>query len=136
MKLCNDTITVFNKRFDTANRWNDYVPTIISGVSWFSRMKSSVGDNGLRAANEFIVRIPDNADFGGKTYVDEATYKQETIVSGVFTLAEGDIVVKGAIDYTVDPETIQENHADCFTILSVTDNRRAPNAKHFRVVGA
>ena len=136
MRLCNETITVFNRRFNPETRMEDYVPTVISGVSWFCRIKSGVGEKGLNAANEFIVRIPKNADFGGKTYVDAITYKAQTIVSGVFTLATDDIVIKGTVDGgAVSPATLHENHVDCFTILGVTDNRRAPNAPHFRVVG-
>ena len=137
MKLCTDTITVFNRRINPETRMEDYVPTVISGVSWYSRLRASVGERGLNSADEFIVRIPVDADFGGKTYVDPVSYKAETIVSGVFTLASDDIVVKGiAASGTVSPGTLHESYSECFTVLGVTDNRRAPNAPHFKVVGA
>ena len=137
MKLCNETITVFNQRINPEKGWHEYVGTVVQGVSWFSRLVSSVGEHGLNAANEIIVRIPENADFGGKSYVTPKAYKDETIVSGVFTLANGDIVAKGAItDTGLKPADIKKRCDESFTILSVTDNRRAPNAPHFRVVGS
>lgn len=136
MRLSNETITVFNRRINPTTRMETYVPTIIRGVSWYCHVRSNVGDKGLNAANEYTIRIPVDADFGGKTYVDQTTYKNETMISGLFTLASDDIVVKGEVDGPVTPAMLHENNADCFTILGVTDNRRAPNAKHFRVVGS
>ena len=136
MKLCTDTITVFNRRINTETRMEEYVPTVIKGVSWYGRLRSSVGDKGLNTANEFTVRIPVDADFDGKSYIAPKSYREETIVSGVFTLANDDIVVKGAVEAGANPATIIETCSDCFRILGVTDNRRAPNAPHFKVVGS
>ena len=137
MKLCNEVITVFNHRINPEKGWNEYVGTVIRGVSWYSHMVSSVGEHGLNAADEVTVRIPEDADFGGKSYVTPKAYKDETIVSGVFTLANGDVIAKGAIEDTgLNPKAIKERSDESFTILSVTDNRRAPNAPHFRVVGS
>ena len=136
MKLCTDTITVFNRRVNTETRMEDYVPTVIKGVSWYGHLRTGVGDRGLRTANEFTIRIPVDADFGGKTYVDSKTYREATLISGLFTLSSDDIVLKGEAAIGVNPATLPETNADCFRILGVTDNRRAPNAPHIRVVGS
>lgn len=145
MKLCNETVTVFNKKIDTANGWDVYNPTVIHGVSWYGDVAAAVDNSGLHAANRFTIRIPVDADFGGKTYVDPIAYSNETIVSGVFTLANGDIIVKGEAitdQMTVSqlaaltPGRLKELYPDYCTILGVTDNRRAPNAPHFKVVGS
>ncbi len=137
MRLCNDTITVFNRKIDVENGWDVYIPTVIRNVSWYWHVVSNVGDKGLNAANQCTIRIPIDADFGGKSYVDPRTYKAETIVSGLFTLEDGDKVVKGdAGSTTLTMAQIEEQYHDCITILGVTDNRRAPNAPHFRVVGS
>ena len=136
MKLCNETVTVFNKKLDVDNGWDVYIPTIITGVSWYCEIASNVDSTGLHAANRFTIRIPVDADFGEKEYVDPITYANETIVAGVFTLANGDIIVKAAIsDDTLTPAQLKEAHYEYCTILGVTDNRRAPNAPHFKVVG-
>ena len=137
MKLCNETITVFNKKLNTEKGWNTYIPTVIEGVSWYCQIASAVDNNGLHAANNFTIRIPADANTGGKSYVDPITYNNETIVSGVWTLANGDILVKAAVtDDTLTPAQIHATYSDCCTILGVTDNRRAPNAPHFKVVGS
>lgn len=137
MRLCNDTITVLNKRADLENGWDVFVPTIIRGVSWYGDVAVNVGDTGLNAANKFTIRIPVDADFGGKTYVDPVAYKNEPLIAGLFTLANGDIIVKAEItDSSVKPADIKENYPFSCVILGVTDNRRAPKAPHWRVVGS
>ena len=135
MKLCNDTITVVNKKWDAEAGYDVYYPTVISGVSWYGEIVSNVGDKGLNAANRFTVRIPVDADFDGKTYVDPMEYANTENVADVFTLSNGDRMVKGAISGTITPAGLDDSHYDCMTILGVTDNRRAPNAPHFKVVG-
>ena len=137
MKLTGDTITVFNNRWDTENGYEVYVPTVINGVSWYSTVASNVGDKGLVAANQVIARIPVDADFGGKTYVDAVAYKAAESVDKVFTLANGDIIVKASVAVApLTPAQLKETFYDYCTILGVTDNRRAPNAPHFKVVGS
>ena len=137
MKLCNDTVTVFNKKLNIEKGWDIYIPTVIEGVSWYCEIASAVDDKGLHAANRFTIRIPVDAEFGGKTYVDPIAYANETIISGVWTLSNGDIIVKASIpDGEMTPAQLHENYPNCCTILGVTDNRRAPNAPHWKVVGS
>ena len=59
-------------------------------------------------------------------------------VSALFTLKQGDVIVKGIVpDSIVTPVQATKAYPDTsFTIKGVTDNRRAPNAKHWKVVGA
>ncbi len=178
MRLCNEAITVFNVKFNSETDKDEYYATVITGVSWFCEIVSAV-DQGLKAANKFVIRIPQDADFDGKTYVDPLEYAKKTDVTGFFTLKNGDIVVHGVVteptppapDPTPDPDddtddtnndTELDNGAaetdegeteepatpssyrpadlhknfEAFTILGVTDNRRAPNSPHWKVVGA
>ena len=150
MKLCNDTITVFNARVDPETGANVWTASAITGVSWYATDASTVDTSkgGLVAANKVIVRIPVDAGFGGKTYTDPVGYRAAESVAGLWTLQEGDIIVKGEvptsatttvngtttstpIDWT--PAKLKAAYADCATVLAVTDNRRAPNGKHWRV---
>lgn len=136
MHLCNETVTVFNKKLDADKGWDIYIPTVIRGVSWYSTISSAIDSAGLHAANVFTIRIPVDADFGGKSYIDPIAYADEVITAGVFTLANGDIIVKAEIYDELTPAQLKEQHYEYCTILGVTDNRRAPNAPHFRVVGS
>lgn len=134
MKLCDETITVFNARIE--NHEHMFYPTVIEGVSWYGDVATVVGDKGLNAASRFTVRIPVDADFGGKEYVDSKTYKTAASVDGVFTIANGDIIVKASVAVApMRPAELKDAFADYLTVLGVTDNRRAPNAPHFKVVG-
>ena len=137
MKLCNETVTVFNKKLNSEKGWNSYIPTVIHGVSWYCEIASVVDGSGLHAANHFTIRIPEDADTGNKSYADPITYADEPISSGLWTLANGDILVKAEVtDDTLTPAQIHATSSDCCTVLGVTDNRRAPNAPHFKVVGS
>lgn len=138
MKLCGDTLTLFNARLDKVNDTTVYEKTVISGISWYSTIKTVVGDTGLKSANQFTIRIPIDADFSGKAYSDPASYTGAEDVSGLFTLRQGDVIVKGAVPSSIiTPAQVHKAYPDtAFTIQGVTDNRRAPNAKHWRVVGA
>jgi hypothetical protein len=138
MKLCGDTLTLFNARLDKVNDTTVYEKTVISGISWYSTIKTVVGDTGLKSANQFTIRIPLDADFSGKAYCDPASYTAADDVSGLFTLKQGDVVVKGTVPDTITtPAQIHKAYPEtAFTIQGVIDNRRALNAKHWRVVGA
>lgn len=135
MNLCDDIITVFNAKHNPDTDSDDYNATIITGVSWFCEIVSNV-DSGLKAANKFTVRIPETANFGGKAYAAPLDYAVSEDASGLFTLRNGDIIVRGAVTETNPrPATLHKKY-EAFTVLGVTDNRRARNARHWKVVGA
>lgn len=136
MKLCNDTVTLFNARYDKEDDCTKYVPTVITGVSWYSSEKSSVDSKGLKSANAVTIRIPADAVAGGKAYVGPKSYTSAD--SGAcWTLNEGDLIAHGSVSLTdPTPAAIQRSCEEVMTIMSVTDNRRAPNAPHWRVIGS
>lgn len=138
MKLCDDVLTLFNARLDKSRDTTVYEKTVIHGISWYSSIKTNVSDKGLQSANVFVVRIPIEADFSGKEYCDAKTYTELEDVSRVFTLKQGDVMVKGTVsDSVTTPAQVHKEHPETtFTIHSVVDNRRALNAKHWKVGGA
>lgn len=154
MKLCNDNITVFNARLNARIGGTTWIGTNISGVSWWATDASAVDTSkgGLVAANKATIRIPAEADAGRKSYTDPISYKAADDVTDLWTLQDGDIIVHGAI-----PTETEEQHAtpdgditvyvpieytaaqlkrsyESVVVLGVTDNRRAPQAPHFKVV--
>lgn len=134
MKECHETITVFNARLDDDNGYDIYVPTVISGVSWYCEIASSVDHSGLKAANKFTLRIPVDADFSGKSYVSPADYARSDPES-CFTLNQGDIIVHGEEREALSPAELKEKYGEVVKILGVTDSCRRPNAQHWKVVG-
>ena len=137
MKLCNDVITVFNAHVDQDAGGNVWTPTVVTGASWYLTDASTVdaSKGGLVAANKATIRIPEDAGTGGKTWADPVTYRNAASVTGLWTLQAGDIIVKGDASLMTDPTPakLKKAYADCVAVLGVTDNRRAPNAPHWKV---
>ena len=138
MRLADETITVFNARVDPGTGGEALCPTVIRGAGWYAADAEAVDPKGgLVAAGRIVIRIPEDADAGGKAYADPLDYARARHPEALWTLAGGSIVVRGAVsggDWT--EAGLKRTFADCCTVLSVTDNRRAPNAPHWRVVGA
>lgn len=135
MRHCKETITVFNTQLDPVNDYDVYNGTVIRGVSFFCEVASNVDGSGLKAADKYSIRIPTDADFGDKSYVDPIAY-QTSDPAHTFTLKNGDIIVKGEVTVkNPKPADLQAQYAEMVTILGVTDNRLAPHAPHWKVVG-
>ena len=136
MRLCNDTITVINAAYDEANDKDVYLATVLQDCSWFLRDNAAVERSGLKNASTVVVRIPADNPKSGE-YVDPKTYAGLSDKSGHWTLQAGDVVVKAAVTGSeLSPKSVAAAFSDTVTILSVTDNRRAPNAPHWKVTGA
>lgn len=136
MKECTETITVLNRRLNQATGLDEWQPTVIHGVSWHRRANVSIVQTGLKCADTATVRIPADADTGGRAYLDPAAFKATESPSGAYTLARGDIIVRAELTAALTPAQAQAAYEDCLTIISVTDNTRRPHAPHRKVVGA
>lgn len=137
MKLCNETITLYNAWHDPDADKDYWFGTVIRGVSWYDKYVVAMTGSGLRAAETYTIRIPLDADTEEKSYVDPMSYAEADNHGDTFTLRAGDIIVKGEAETEgMTPTLLNEQHFRCATILGVTDNRRAPNAPHFHIQGA
>lgn len=137
MRETNETITVFNQHYDRSTGKDIWTPTVIQGVSWFEATRAAVTQPGLKAADTATVRIPTDADTGGKAYMPPKAYKAAESVSGAFTLAPGDIIIRAAVTETgLSPARIQAQYDDFITIIGATDNTRRNHAPHWKAVGA
>lgn len=115
MQLCNDTVSLFHKLPD--GHGYTWRKTLLQGVSWYAKDVSSVTNDGLETARQFVVRIPNI-----KGYED------------TWTVHNGDYMVKGDVEYTT---TMAESYApNLMTVTAVVDNRRVPHAPHIKVLGA
>lgn len=137
MKQCNETITVINRRLDSETGLDVWIPTVIRGVSWHSSQIAAVTQSGLKAANTVTVRVPADADTCEKVYAEPAAYKAAADASGLFTFAEGDLIVRAAIPaLTLTPAELHKAYDDCYTVTGATNNTRRPRGAHWKVVGA
>ena len=128
MRRCNDVMTLFNARVDPASGETVYAATVIRGVGWHaSRGMSGDGRGGSAARRRAVVRVPVAADTGGKRYVPPEDYRQAEDVAGLYTLACGDRIAPG--------EAGAPTGGACLALNEITDNRRAPRAPHWRLIG-
>ena len=140
MQQATETITVINRKYNAATGYDEWIPTVITGASWYSKLAASVTQAGLKTADTATVRIPVGADTQGRTYKSPAAYKAAVSVSGAWTLARGDLIVRGTVTaaagQSLTPADITAKHDDAYTIIGVTDNTRRPREPHWKVVGA
>lgn len=134
MKECNEVITVFNTRMDAEGGFDEYYPTIIRNVSVFLQVAAEVTLSGLNAANKVTVRIPVDADFSGKQYVKPVEFATADPATA-FTLKQGDVIVEAEETEHLNPVELKAKYGSVITILGVTDNRKRPRGKHWKVVG-
>ena len=134
MKECNKTITVFNARMDAEDGYDVYYPTVIRNVSIHLQVAAEVTLSGLNAADKVSIRIPIDADFSGKEYVDPVKYATAS-TGAAFTLKRGDVIVEAEETGRLDPVQLKAKYGKVITILGVTNNTSKPRGKHWKVVG-
>ena len=127
MFLADKTITVFNSRFNASTDCDTYVKTVIKGVSWRKEIKTNFDSPGIKAADVYIIRIPETA-ICNKDFVEPESF---TDPATQYTLKPGDIIIKGETVAQTPTEA-----AEKVTISSVIDNRDGRKGKHIKVVGA
>lgn len=127
------TITIYNKRYDPATKQTFWPKTIIRGVSWSGCQKATSGE-GLTSNDGYSVRIPKTAM--PKGYLEKDDYQAMTDITGRWTAQNGDVVIKGEGPEVISGITeITKWHTDCFTIVAVhTDNLSRP-LPHLRLEG-
>ena len=99
---------------------------------------SGVTDGALRAANVFILRVPEGVDAGGKRWAEPADYRAAADAGGLWTLQKGDVIVRGAAAADGQtPAALRERYGpeNVLTVLGVADNRRGTRGRHWRVTG-
>lgn len=136
--ICNAHITIVNRKRD-GGRNEILLPTIIRNVSWHASHDAS-GGNSVSSHDAVRVRIPIDADFGGKTYATRIAFDAMSIedAKNHWTLAERDIVVRGEVtEENISQTILAEQFQDMFLINSYSDNTDlgTDRIKHWRVGG-
>ena len=114
MHHADKVVTIYHKEWDEEMGVDSYRGTVLSGVSFFSRIATAVSTEGLNAACEGILRIP-----------------MEVYPKGL-EIKNGDLVCEGSL--TENPASRAEIDDICsyvFTILGITRNTsgREPHVK-------
>lgn len=92
----------------------------LKGVAWQDRKAVRTEEGGLVSADLTSVFIPGDVEF---TYVQPKIYAKGNTAS--YTVDNGDIVVRGIIDYVIGEENtvakLQATYDDVMTVTSVKD---------------
>lgn len=98
------TVTVYHKAWDPEKAADVYKGTVLKMVSFFSRVHTTVGTDGLTAANEAVLRIP------------------EEVLPKDLILVNGDLVCEGELPVEdMRPGTLA-SLATVFTVVGITRN--------------
>lgn len=94
----NTDITVYNKYYDFASDMDKYQKTVIKGVNWQGKRNGTVSDKGLLLADSTLIFI-DKLD----NYISPKRFSKLSDIDrkNYFTLAPGDKIVKGEIDFEI-----------------------------------
>ena len=136
MMYTNADCTGYNRWLDKEKRRDTWVRTQIQGVFWDSSHAHRHGDKGDISASSVTVCIP--ADACDKPYKPPKEYASDP--SGAYTLAPGDLIIRGLIDEDIGTDTtvaaLLQKYDDAYTILSCEDNRYgSQELQHFCVKG-
>ncbi len=140
----NADITILNKIYDSENRQDVFLPTVIKGVSLY--MKSgSTGDNKFRErTSTYKIRIPIDADMGGSSYADPVAYRGMSREEAAthWTLQEESVIVRGILtDEEMEGEIVltelSKKYGSYITVTDFSDNttRGIQRMKHWRIGG-
>lgn len=116
MHHADKTVTVYRKEWDKEKGADVYRGMVLAGVSFFSRIATSVATEGLTAACEGLLRIP------MAVYPDGLEVKN------------GDLVCEGVLETDeLRPSDLDTRCPYVFTVVGVTRNTSG-KAPHIKVV--
>ena len=135
------TITIYNKFIDPTTQRVSWYRTVVENCFW--KNVNGVYYKGKLEVEvkQIICRIPQN-----ENYVNKREWKELQNKSERFTLANGDIIVLGEVDDTIDEYTAGMHSTDlltkykefdeCLQIDNYTDNvRQGVGMPHYKVIG-
>ena len=144
--LTNADLTIYNKYYDMNDKCTKYKRSYLQGVNYkISDGVSSLStQKGPSTKKETIIYIPFfDVYVEGKSYLKPKAYQslEEVEKDKYFTLNDGDIVVKGIIDFELSEEKgsnikyLNENYDDVGIINTVvTYDCGSDYMKHWKVV--
>lgn len=131
--LTNADITIYNREYIPETRLDVWHRTVIRNVNFYADNKVQHTDSGLKSADSFKVRIPEESP--QKPYLEPESYAAAGNKESYWTLREGDYVVRGVCEEEIQtPKDLKKELRQVFKITSWSDNRRG-GLCHWRIGG-
>lgn len=128
----NQTVTIYNKRYDTTTRRTTWPKTVIKRASWQGVQRISTGKH-TASSDKYSVRIPLTGFPPGFLKKDE--YNALQIPTGHWTVQNGDVVVLGEAPDVVDGITEITSKYMSFTVTAVNVGSMTRPLPHLRLEG-
>lgn len=90
----NSDITIYNKYIDAATRSEKYQRAEVYDVVWQATKAVSGSKSGLLASNIATIFIPFSS---GDGFLNPREWQSQSNKSGLWTLQEGDVIVRGIV---------------------------------------
>ncbi len=142
--ITNADITLFNRFYDSKNRQDIFLPTVIKGVSLYMKSGSS-GDNKFRESTAtYKIRIPIDADMGESSYVDLVEYCKMDFEDAKkhWTLQADSIVILAVVEESdaqgkAKLTELSKKYGTFVTVTDFSDNttRGIKRMAHWRIGG-
>lgn len=104
MHHANKTVTVYHKEWDSVSGMDTYKGIVLNNVSFFCRVRATVTTDGLTAANEAVLRIP------------------EEVLPKDLILVNGDLVCEGELPADGMRPGKLADLTTVFTVVGITRN--------------
>lgn len=130
----NADVTLYNRVGTTTPTFHR---THLRGVYFEDTRGQHTSKTGATVADSMLLLIPTDVNAGGKSFTGQKAFAAATDKSTQWTLAEGDIVVKGIVNDDITTQSNLDKKYDTVRkITSVSDNRQgSPSLQHWEVVG-
>ena len=120
---------------DKATKTPFYATADSNGVVWRLKPGQEIAPHMHTTSDDIWICLQGKGEFYPEKGVKKPIQAGDVIVKGSVPTTET-VTVNGvsrtvAINWT--PAKLKKAYADCVTVLGVTDNRRAPNAPHWKV---
>ncbi|MBU3112000.1 DUF6751 family protein [Clostridium lacusfryxellense] len=129
----NSDITIYNKYYDFTSGNDMYQRTVVKDVDWQGKRNATVSNTGLLLADSIVIIIDKLENYVSPKQFAKLSDDERV---NYFTLAMGDKIVKGVIDFEVlgiSPYRIADLEKDFDDVVNVMSSR--PLSDHWEVEG-
>nr|DAU84165.1 MAG TPA: hypothetical protein [Caudoviricetes sp.] len=126
--ITNADLTLYHIWLSPETQKKEYRRTIIRNIHWYTNQKTTVGDGGLRSADEYKIRIPLESC---NDYLPPEAYRKNP--DGHWTVDNGDLFVRGELELDIEKASELSGYHPG-QVLSWSDNRRG-SLPHIRIGG-
>lgn len=134
MVLTNATITIYNRKYDKPTGFDIWNRTVIRGVHLYVNHKVALGDSGVKSADLYKIRIPEEVE-NAEWYLSPEEYVSCSDPSGYWTIQNEDHIVIGeCVQDIVKPSDLKNMSQRHCKVTSWLDNRFG-GLPHWKIEG-